>query len=352
MAASVAQPGRAAPEQGSEAWKALRFGNINSTDGAVIEGVNQHKKVAEFVREHVRGLAGEEPEFKGNVFTDHGTKTEPIAIDFFEKEHGYIVDAAGSVAHPEYSWLRGSPDGLVGLNAVLEIKCPYNPNGPAKPYSIRDPKKRMYYWQVQHMMAVCDVDLCHYLCYVSPDVFTYEEVKREPDWLDQMVAGQLMPVPQETSVKRIELYQAWRNHVHAEFQDSERLQQYLDPKDTCEMIKDDEDLNALAQRFERKNRLEAEIDVLAGDQRVALEAVEKDIKTLQGEVKKKYSSNVSNGSVEVHITVKAAQFDFQKAYDALGGDKALEEKGLDKSGFFKKQVKQARIRNGGNNNGI
>ena len=41
MAASV-------PQQGSEAWKALRFGNINSTDGAVIEGVNQHKKVAEF----------------------------------------------------------------------------------------------------------------------------------------------------------------------------------------------------------------------------------------------------------------------------------------------------------------
>lgn len=337
MAASV-------PQQGSEAWKALRFGNINSTDGAVIEGVNQHKKVAEFVREHVRGKAGAEPEFKGNVFTDHGKLTEPIALDFFEEKYGYIVDATGSVAHPEYSWLRGSPDGLVGLNAVLEIKCPYNPNGPAKPYSIRDPKKRMYYWQVQHMMAVCDVDLCHYLCYVSPDVFIYEKVKREPDWLDQMVAGQLMPVPRETSVKRIELYQAWRNHVHAEFQDPKRLQQYLDPKDNCKMIKDDDDINELSQKIQRRNRLQAEIDMVAGEKLTGLSVIEKEIKDLQSAVKDRYSNNVTNGSVELHITVKAAQFDYQKAYEAVGGDKALEEKSLDKSGFFKKQVKQVKVK--------
>ena len=344
MSASVIQSGHAVPEQGSEEWKALRYGNINSTDGAVIEGVNQHKKVDQFVREHVRGMAGAESEFKGNVYTEHGIGTEPEAREFFENEWGFMVDETGSVVHPEHSFLRGSPDGLVGLNAILEIKCPYNEYGPAKPYSIRDPKKRMYLWQVQHMMAVCDVDLCHYLCYVSPDVFTYEEVKREPDWLDQMVAGQLMPVSQDTSVKRIELYHAWRNHVHVEFQDPEKRQKYLDPKDNCKMISDDDDINELSKKIQRRNRLQAEIDTVVGDKLTGLSAIEKDIKALQNAVKDKYSNNVTNGSVELHITVKAAQFDYQKAYEAVGGDEALEEKSLDKSGFFKKQVKQVKVK--------
>jgi putative phage-type endonuclease len=344
MAANVAQSGLSAPAQGSEAWKILRYGNINSTDGGVIEGVNPHKKVEQFVREHVRGLAGAEPEFKGNVYTEHGIKTEPIAIEFFENEHGYIVDATGSVVHPEYSFLRGSPDGLVGLNAVIEIKCPYNEFGPAKPYSIHAPKKRMYFWQVQHMMAICDVDLCHYLCYVSPDVFIYEKVKRKPDWLEQIVAGQLMPIPQDTSVKRIELYQAWHNHIHAEFQDPEKRQKHLDDKDSCALIEDDDDLNNLAKKIERRSRLQAEIDTLAGDKITGLSTINEDIKALRENVKGKYSSNVTNGSVEVHITVKAATFNWKEAYEALGGDKALEEKSLDKSGFFNKQVKQAKIK--------
>jgi len=339
MAASV-------PEQGSKAWLALRAGKINASSCAVWELKSPWGKPKDQVRTEVRALAGAESEFFETPAVKQGREKEPEAIEFFEWHTGLQVDVTGSVEHPEYSFLRASPDGLVGLNACLEIKCPAN----GKTYSYKE--KPVYEWQMRMQMEVLDVDLCYFVCYVNDDVFKIEEVKRRKGWLEEKVPGQLLPHPDDRMIRRIDLYHAWYNFIQSEFQDPERLKQYLDPKDTCEMIKDDDDLNALAQRFERKNRLEAEIDVLAGDQRVALEMVEKDIKALQGEVKKKYSSNVTNGSVEVHITVKAAQFDFQKAYDALGGDAALEEKGLDKSGFFKKQVKQAKIRNGGNNNGI
>ncbi|MDO5532872.1 lambda exonuclease family protein [Sutterella sp.] len=53
-----------------------------------------------------------------------GIEHEAEARDAYEVETGELVDLVGFVPHPEIPWFGASPDGLVGDDGLLEIKCP------------------------------------------------------------------------------------------------------------------------------------------------------------------------------------------------------------------------------------
>jgi hypothetical protein len=55
-----------------------------------------------------------------------GTATEPFARAAYETQRGLMVDEVGFVPHPITEWVGGSPDGLVGDDGGIEIKCPHN----------------------------------------------------------------------------------------------------------------------------------------------------------------------------------------------------------------------------------
>lgn len=54
----------------------------------------------------------------------HGIETEPEARAMYELETGNDVTLTGFVKYPEFSFLGASPDGLVGEDGLIEIKCP------------------------------------------------------------------------------------------------------------------------------------------------------------------------------------------------------------------------------------
>ena len=57
---------------------------------------------------------------------------------YFKEVEGTVVKECGLFIHPEHNFLAASPDGLIGDNCVLEIKCPYSKyhqQGPAAPLS-------------------------------------------------------------------------------------------------------------------------------------------------------------------------------------------------------------------------
>lgn len=164
--------------QGEAGWLKERAGKINASNCAAFELQHKFSKPLDVVRESVRALSDAESEFKGNKFTDWGTEHEPIAIAFFEGLTGLVVEPTGSIAHPDYPFLRASPDGLIGLDQCIEIKCPYNGHGKGKTYSIKDPAKTMYLWQIRMQLEVLDLDRCHYFCYINEDVWKHEEVVR------------------------------------------------------------------------------------------------------------------------------------------------------------------------------
>ena len=54
----------------------------------------------------------------------HGTDNEPIAINAYEMHRDVIVSPIGFVDHPTIAMSGASPDGLVGEDGLIEVKCP------------------------------------------------------------------------------------------------------------------------------------------------------------------------------------------------------------------------------------
>lgn len=59
--------------------------------------------------------------------TDWGHENEPLAVKAYEASTGRSVDYDSHRFVKRTKWVGGSPDGLVGEDRALEIKCPYNP---------------------------------------------------------------------------------------------------------------------------------------------------------------------------------------------------------------------------------
>ena len=55
-----------------------------------------------------------------------GTEHEDEARKAYEDLTGELVDQVGFIPHPSVSYFGASPDGLVGEDGLLEIKCPYS----------------------------------------------------------------------------------------------------------------------------------------------------------------------------------------------------------------------------------
>lgn len=55
-----------------------------------------------------------------------GIDHEDEARAEYEAQTGSFVDLCGFIPHPTVDWLGASPDGLVGSDGLVEIKCPFS----------------------------------------------------------------------------------------------------------------------------------------------------------------------------------------------------------------------------------
>lgn len=55
-----------------------------------------------------------------------GRDHEAEAREKYEAETGCFVDLVGFIPHPSIQWLGASPDGLIGNDGLIEIKCPFS----------------------------------------------------------------------------------------------------------------------------------------------------------------------------------------------------------------------------------
>jgi putative phage-type endonuclease len=69
-------------------------------------------------------LTGQQEESYSSADMQRGTEKEPIARAAYEAHTGDFVTQTGFWLHPTIEWLGASPDGLVGDDGLLEIKCP------------------------------------------------------------------------------------------------------------------------------------------------------------------------------------------------------------------------------------
>lgn len=114
--------------QGSAEWHALRCGKVTASRVADVIartktgwGASRANYMAELISER---LTGQPAERFTNAAMQWGTEKEPEARVAYEWQEDVTVEEIGFVPHPSIPMTGASPDGLVGVNGLVEIKCP------------------------------------------------------------------------------------------------------------------------------------------------------------------------------------------------------------------------------------
>lgn len=114
--------------QGSDAWHQIRLGRVTASRVAEViartktgYGASRANYMAELVAER---LTGQPAERFTNAAMAWGTEKEPDARAAYVFMRDADVAEVGFVAHPRIAMTGASPDGLVGGDGMVEIKCP------------------------------------------------------------------------------------------------------------------------------------------------------------------------------------------------------------------------------------
>jgi len=115
-------------EQGTPEWFAARLGNVTASRVADViaktksgYSASRENYMAQLICERMTNTVAES---YTNAAMQWGTETEPLARAAYESIADVLVDEVGYVQHPRIERAGASPDGLVGLFGLLEIKCP------------------------------------------------------------------------------------------------------------------------------------------------------------------------------------------------------------------------------------
>lgn len=153
--------------QGSAEWKALRAGKVTASRIADMMaktksgwGASRANYAAQLVAER---LTGEIAESYTNAAMQWGTDHEADARVAYEFRTDASVSEVGFVEHPSIPLSGASPDGLVGSDGMVEIKCP---NTATHIETLLDPvPDGKYVLQMQWQMACTGRQWCDFASY-------------------------------------------------------------------------------------------------------------------------------------------------------------------------------------------
>lgn len=112
--------------QRSEDWYAERCGKVTASRVKDLNAKPSKGKALNalgltILAERLTGVQKETPT---NFNMQWGIDNEPYAIAAYENETGFFVNGTGLIDHPFIEMFGASPDGLVGENGQIEVKCP------------------------------------------------------------------------------------------------------------------------------------------------------------------------------------------------------------------------------------
>ena len=174
--------------QGSDEWFEARLGFVTASNFYKVlnkktgRGLYMRKLAAE-------RLTGLREESYKNDIMDKGSETEQEARRFYEIANDCQVEQVGFVMRDE--WVGGSPDGLIGKDGLLEIKCPLSSTHIEIILSKRMPP--LHIPQVQGLLWVTDRKWCDFVSYdprvLSQPMFTVR-VERDEGYFKKL-AGEV-----------------------------------------------------------------------------------------------------------------------------------------------------------------
>lgn len=169
-------------EQRTEEWFTQRLGRVTAsalyqvmTKGG---GATRKNYMMKLLCER---LTGTQEDFYQNAAMQRGTELEPVARSAYEIDKGVMTTETGFVLHPTIEGFGASPDGLVGDDGLIEIKCP---NTATHVDFLQTGKiDQKYVWQMQAQMACTGRKWCDFVSFDDrlPESLQYKCVRVEFD---------------------------------------------------------------------------------------------------------------------------------------------------------------------------
>ena len=171
-------------EQRTDEWYQARLGCVTASRTADIlaktksgYSTSRANYMADLI---VERLTGKPPEGFTSSAMQWGTETEPQARMAYETITGNQVTETGFVLHPQIEGFGASPDGLVGEDGLVEIKCP---NTNTHINTLLDEKIPQKYIVQMHVQMICT----------------------QRDWCDFVSFDPRLPVDMQIFIKRVEM---------------------------------------------------------------------------------------------------------------------------------------------------
>ncbi len=183
--------------QRSEEWHRMRRDKLTASNVGALLGLCSYTSRSTALR-RARGC----DDFRGNAATRYGCMMEDDVCKWYEAwsvgRGGEKVHHDGFQVHPQYNFMGGSPDGLLGERGILEIKCPYNQRW-AK---LEGNLSLSYYMQCQALLWAYGREWVHFVMYAGPLLGTsVRKVTVDHDLLHKLLPI-LTKIHEDVSTKR------------------------------------------------------------------------------------------------------------------------------------------------------
>jgi len=154
-------------EQGSPEWFAQRCGKATASRISDIVAktksgysTSRANYMAQLV---VERMTNQVAESYTNSAMEWGIENEGFARANYESKMNLLVTETGAIDHPTIPMSAASPDGLVGDDGCLEIKCPHTATHIDT--LLGDEVAKKYYDQMQWQMACAERDWCDFVSF-------------------------------------------------------------------------------------------------------------------------------------------------------------------------------------------
>jgi putative phage-type endonuclease len=154
-------------EQGSPEWFAQRCGKATASRISDIVAktksgysTSRANYMAQLV---VERMTNQVAESYTNAAMEWGIENEGFARANYESKMNLLVTETGAIDHPTILKSAASPDGLVGDDGCLEIKCPHTATHIDT--LLGDEVAKKYYDQMQWQMACAERDWCDFVSF-------------------------------------------------------------------------------------------------------------------------------------------------------------------------------------------
>ena len=183
-------------EQRTDDWYAARLGKVTASALHKVlsktktgYGADRGNYMTQLVLERV---TNSKADGYSSAAMQWGIDQEPFARAAYEATRGVMVDEVGFIPHPTIKDAGASPDGLVGDDGMVEIKCPESKTA-LECWLSENPVEAKYFAQMQWQMRCAD-----------------------RSWCDYVVFDPRMPAKAQLFIKRVERDNAWLEKAEAE----------------------------------------------------------------------------------------------------------------------------------------